>query len=108
MLKYYIGIYSLSSRVVGSVDLLDSIESSDVSKFIGDGNHEVRDTLPGGWGNVDTTVNESLVAFEVESRDLDTEKGWDDNTSLEESVEGSNIGVSNCLEFFLEGSGSHS
>ena len=54
---------SLSSSVVSSVDLFNSVESSDVSEFISEGNHEVGDTSPGGWGDIDSSVNESLVAF---------------------------------------------
>jgi len=96
------------SSIVGGVDLLNSVESSDVSKFISSGDHEVADTNPGGWGNVDSSVDESFVALEVESRDLDSEEGWDDNTFLEEGIEGSNVGVGNSLEFSLEGSGGHS
>jgi hypothetical protein len=53
----------LSSSVVGSVDLFNSVESSDVSEFISEGDHEVGDTSPGGWGDINSSVNESLVAF---------------------------------------------
>jgi len=95
----------LSSRVVGSVDLLNSVESSDVSKFISSGDHKIRDTLPGGWGDIDSSVDETLVAFENESRDFDSEEGWDDDSLFKESVELSNPAVSVRLEILLEGSG---
>jgi len=97
----------LSSTVVGRVDLLNSVESSDVSQFVSSGDHEVSDTFPGGWGHVDSSVHESFVALEVKSSDLYSEEGWDGDTSFQESVQGSNIGGGNCLEFSLEGSSSH-
>ena len=97
----------MSGSIVGGVDLLDSVESSDISELISGGDHEITDALPGGWVDVDTSGNVSLVALEVESGDLDTEEGWDDNSSLEETVKDSNVGVGNSLDFSLEGSSGH-
>jgi len=93
--------------VVSGVDLGVSVESSDISELISNSDHEVTDTLPGGWGNVDSSANVSLVALEVESRDLDSEEGWDSNTLLEESVKDSDVSGGNSLEFSVEGSSSH-
>lgn len=98
----------MSSRVVGRVDLLNSIESSDVSKFISGGDHKIGDTLPGGWGDIDSSVDESLVAFENESGDLDSEEGWDDDTGFEKGIECSNVGIGVGLEFLLERSSGNS
>jgi len=97
----------LSGGVVVGVDLIDSVESSDISELISSGDHEVSNTLPGGWGDVDSSANISLVAYEIESRDFDTEEGWDDDTFSEESVKDSDVGGSNFLEFSLEGSSGH-
>lgn len=93
--------------VVSGVDLFDSVESSDISELFSGVFHELGNSLPGGWGDVDSTINVSLVALEDESFDFDSEEGWDGDTSFKEVVESSNIGVSNSLEFFLEGSTSH-
>lgn len=93
--------------VVSGVDLFDSVESSDVSEFLSSVSHELGNTFPGGWGDIDSSINVSLVALEDESADLDSKEGWDGDTSFKEGIESSNVGVSDSLEFFLEGSSSH-
>jgi len=98
----------LSGGIVCGVDLLDSVESSDISELFSSGDHEVSDSLPGGWGDINSSANISLVASEIESRDFDTEEGWDDNTLSEESVKGGNVGGGDSCDFSLEGSSGHS
>jgi len=98
----------LSGGIVSGVDLIDSVESSDISELISSGDHEVGEALPGGWGDINSSANISLVASKIKSRDLDTEEGWDDDTFSEESVKDGDVGGGGGLDFSLEGSSGHS
>jgi len=71
------------------------------------GNPGVLDIKEGGWSGVDAELKISLFGVNLNIGNVDSEDGWDLESSGELGVKGSNLGGDESLELSLEGSGVH-